>query len=83
MQICIFLNLCFSSLIIKIYQKIYLFFQVEKSKQFRREGADVHSDVTVSFTQAALGGTIRIAGIQQDILLNVSDMDRFFFKEES
>jgi len=45
---------------------------VEKSRTFRREGADVHSDVVVSLSQAILGGTIRIPGIAEQILLNVS-----------
>jgi len=46
--------------------------QVEKSRTFRREGADIHSDVVVSLSQAILGGTIRIPGIAEHILLNVS-----------
>ena len=48
-------------------------FQVEKSREFRREGADIHSDVRVSLAQAVLGGTIRIPGIYEEILINVSD----------
>jgi len=47
-------------------------FQVEKSRTFRREGADIHSDVVVSLSQAILGGTVRIPGITDNILLNVS-----------
>lgn len=50
------------------------YFQVARSKIFRREGADVHSDVTISLTQAILGGTIRIPGIYGDILLSVSHL---------
>ena len=45
---------------------------MDKSRQFRREGADVHSDVMVSLSQAILGGTARIPGIYEEILLNVS-----------
>ena len=45
---------------------------MEKSREFRREGADVHSDVLVSLSQAILGGTVRISGIYEEILLNVS-----------
>ena len=52
--------------------KEFDYFQVARSKIFRREGADVHSDVTISLTQAILGGTIRIPGIYGDILLSVS-----------
>ena len=46
-------------------------FQVAKSRNFRREGADVHSEVSLSLSQAVLGGTIRVPGIYDDILLNV------------
>jgi len=46
--------------------------QVEKSRTFRREGADIHSDVAVSLSQAILGGTVRVPGITDHILLNVS-----------
>jgi len=45
--------------------------KVEKSRTFRREGADIHSDVVVSLSQAILGGTIRIPGIADHMLLNV------------
>ncbi len=44
---------------------------MENSRQFRREGADVHSDVAISLSQAILGGTTRIPGIYEEILLNV------------
>ena len=33
----------------------------------------MHSDVSISLSQAVLGGTIKIAGIYDDILLNVSN----------
>ena len=55
-------------------RKEFDYFQVARSKIFRREGADVHSDVTISLTQAILGGTIRIPGIYGDILLSVSHL---------
>ncbi|KAL8605330.1 hypothetical protein ACOMHN_031269 [Nucella lapillus] len=54
-------------------QEIFILFKVAKSRVFRREGADIHSDVTVSLSQAVLGGTIRIPGIYGDILLSVPD----------
>lgn len=44
---------------------------MERSREFRREGADVHSDVAISLSQAVLGGTTKITGIYEDILLNV------------
>ena len=46
--------------------------QVSKSRIFRREGADIHSDVTISLAQAILGGTKRIPGIYDDIVFVVS-----------
>ena len=55
-----------------VWWKCLMILQVSRSKIFRREGADVHSDVTISLTQAILGGTIRIPGIYGDILLSVS-----------
>lgn len=45
--------------------------KVEKSRTFRREGTDIHSDVVVSLSQAILGGTVRIPSITDHILLNV------------
>ncbi|KAL5012885.1 hypothetical protein ScPMuIL_011436 [Solemya velum] len=52
-------------------QELFITFKVAKSKIFRREGADVHSDVIVGLSQAVLGGTVRIPGIYDDILLNI------------
>ncbi|XP_065884980.1 dnaJ homolog subfamily A member 3, mitochondrial-like isoform X2 [Dysidea avara] len=44
---------------------------VEQSRQFRRDGFDVHSNVTISFTQAILGGTVRIDGLTSSIDLKI------------
>lgn len=52
-------------------KEIFITFRVEKSRTFRREGADIHSDVVVSLSQAILGGTIRIPGITDHMLLNI------------
>ncbi|XP_071087458.1 protein tumorous imaginal discs, mitochondrial-like isoform X2 [Haliotis cracherodii] len=52
-------------------QEIFITFKVAKSRVFRRDAADVHSDVTVSLSQAILGGTLRIPGIYDDILLTI------------
>ena len=51
---------------------LYIILQVEKSSIFRREGADVHSDVHISLAQAVLGGKLTTPGIYKDIQLNVS-----------
>uniref|UniRef100_A0A0B6ZI48 CR-type domain-containing protein n=2 Tax=Arion vulgaris TaxID=1028688 RepID=A0A0B6ZI48_9EUPU len=52
-------------------QEIFITFKVGKSRIFRREGADVHSDVIVSLSQAVLGGSIRVPGIYDDIILSI------------
>ena len=46
--------------------------KVEKSRKFRREGADVHTDLAISLAQAVLGGSVRTEGIYDNILINVS-----------
>ena len=37
--------------------------QVKDSSTFERDGYDIHSDAVVSFTQAALGGEVRVQGL--------------------
>ncbi|RTG91313.1 DnaJ subfamily A member 3 [Schistosoma bovis] len=51
--------------------EIFLQIRVEKSRYFRREGADIHSDITVSLSQAALGGKIRVQGIYENMLVTI------------
>ena len=51
---------------------VIYFLQVAPSKDFRRDGADVHSDVSISLGQAVFGGTVRIPGVYDDVLVNVS-----------
>lgn len=46
--------------------------QVQKSPVFRRDGADIHSDVFVSVAQAILGGTARAQGLYETLNLAVS-----------
>lgn len=46
--------------------------QVQKSSVFRRDGADIHSDVMISVAQAILGGTIRAQGLYETVNLAVS-----------
>ncbi|KAK3740757.1 hypothetical protein RRG08_048999, partial [Elysia crispata] len=52
-------------------QEVFITFKVAKSRIFRREGADVHSDVAISMSQAVLGGSIKVPGIYDDILLSI------------
>eukprot|EP00057_Strongylocentrotus_purpuratus_P032206 XP_786934.2 PREDICTED: dnaJ homolog subfamily A member 3, mitochondrial [Strongylocentrotus purpuratus] len=52
-------------------QELFITFRVARSNQFRRDKADIHSDATISFTQATLGGTCKIKGIYDTITLNI------------
>nr|XP_054754714.1 dnaJ homolog subfamily A member 3, mitochondrial-like [Lytechinus pictus] len=52
-------------------QELFITFRVARSNQFRRDGADIHSDATISYTQASLGGTCKIKGIYDTITLNI------------
>ncbi len=45
--------------------------QVTDSDLFERDGFDVHSDTDVSFTQAILGGELKIPGLSGHIMLKV------------
>lgn len=42
-----------------------------RSDQFRRDGADIHSDVEINVCQAILGGTVRVPGLYEDFVLKV------------
>jgi len=44
---------------------------VEKSEYFIRKGSDVHTEASISLAQAALGGTIRVQGIYEDLNLQI------------
>ncbi|XP_070554409.1 dnaJ homolog subfamily A member 3, mitochondrial-like isoform X2 [Ptychodera flava] len=52
-------------------EEVFVTLRVPRSSVFRRDGADVHSDVEIGFTQAALGGSIKIKGIYEDINLAI------------
>lgn len=43
---------------------------------FRRNGADIHSDLLISIAQAVLGGTARCQGLYETINITVSTMMR-------
>jgi DnaJ homolog subfamily A member 3 len=58
-------------------KELFITFKVEKSNYFRRDGADVHTDASISLSQAILGGTIRIQGVYEDQVIQVRQM--FFF----
>ncbi|XP_076171793.1 dnaJ homolog l(2)tid, mitochondrial isoform X2 [Ptiloglossa arizonensis] len=52
-------------------KEVFITFRVEKSKYFRRDGSDIHTDAEVSLSQAVLGGTIRIEGIYEDHTIQI------------
>ena len=53
-------------------QEIFVTVRVEASAYFRREGADVHTDATISLSQSILGGIIRIQGLYEDLNVRIS-----------
>ncbi|EQB77559.1 dnaJ subfamily A member 3, mitochondrial isoform 1-like protein [Camelus ferus] len=44
---------------------------VQKSPVFRRDGADIHSDLFISIAQAILGGTARVQGLYETINVTI------------
>ncbi|XP_072273777.1 dnaJ homolog subfamily A member 3, mitochondrial isoform X2 [Pyxicephalus adspersus] len=48
-------------------KEIFITFRVQKSPIFRRDGADIHSDLFISIAQAVLGGTSRAQGLYEPI----------------
>lgn len=52
-------------------KELFITFNVEKSRYFRRDGADVHTDANISLSQAVLGGTIRVQGVYEDQTIQV------------
>lgn len=53
-------------------KEIFVTFRVEKSRYFRRDGSDVHTDAEISLAQAVLGGTIRVEGVYEDQTIQIS-----------
>ncbi|XP_033499681.1 dnaJ heat shock protein family (Hsp40) member A3a isoform X1 [Epinephelus lanceolatus] len=52
-------------------KEIFITFRVQKSPVFRRDGADIHSDLLVSVAQAILGGTARTQGLYETLNLSI------------
>ena len=44
---------------------------MQKSPVFRRDGADIHSDLFISIAQAILGGTARTQGLYETINVTI------------
>ncbi|XP_033211054.1 protein tumorous imaginal discs, mitochondrial-like isoform X2 [Belonocnema kinseyi] len=52
-------------------KEVFVTFRVEKSRYFRRDGADIHTDAQISLAQAVLGGTIRIDGVYEEQTIQI------------
>lgn len=52
-------------------REIFITFRVQKSPVFRRDGADIHSDLFISIAQAILGGTARTQGLYETINVTI------------
>jgi len=52
-------------------REIFITFRVESSDYFQRKGADIHTDAKISFAQAVFGGSIRVAGVYDDLTLQI------------
>ncbi|KAL9835433.1 dnaJ homolog subfamily A member 3, mitochondrial isoform 1-T1 [Geothlypis trichas] len=52
-------------------KEIFITFRVQKSSVFRRNGADIHSDLPISIAQAVLGGTARCQGLYETINITI------------
>jgi len=50
---------------------LFVRIRVDPHPSFRREGADIHVDAPVSFTTAALGGTITVPSLSGEAILKV------------
>jgi len=51
---------------------LYIFLKVKKHSQFRREGPDIYSDVTISYIDAILGSSIKTPIIDGEVKVNIS-----------
>lgn len=58
--------------------EVYITFKVADNQDFRRDGADVYSEVAISIAQAVLGGVVRVPGVYEDTHLQVIFVDSFF-----
>ncbi|XP_061830167.1 dnaJ heat shock protein family (Hsp40) member A3a isoform X1 [Nerophis lumbriciformis] len=52
-------------------KEIFITFRVQKSPVFKRDGADIHSDLHISVAQAILGGTARTQGLYETLNLAI------------
>ncbi|KAL6102932.1 dnaja3 [Pungitius sinensis] len=53
-------------------KEIFITFRVQKSPVFRRDGADIHSDLFISVAQAILGGSAKTQGLYETLNLTIA-----------
>lgn len=54
-----------------IKKEIFITLRVADSDQFQRDGADVHTEVAVSLSQAMLGGSVRVLGLYEELNVKI------------
>uniref|UniRef100_A0A6G1SBE8 Protein tumorous imaginal discs, mitochondrial n=1 Tax=Aceria tosichella TaxID=561515 RepID=A0A6G1SBE8_9ACAR len=52
-------------------KELYVTFKVSKSNYFRRDDADIHTDATISISQAVVGATINVEGLYEDLTVDI------------
>jgi len=52
-------------------REVFITFRVEKSNYFTRKAADVYTEAAISLAQAALGGSVRVQGIYEDLNVQI------------
>ena len=52
-------------------KEVFITFRVEKSNYFTRRGSDVYTEANISLAQAALGGSVRVQGIYEDLNVQI------------
>uniref|UniRef100_A0A2P2HZ61 Protein tumorous imaginal discs, mitochondrial-like n=2 Tax=Hirondellea gigas TaxID=1518452 RepID=A0A2P2HZ61_9CRUS len=52
-------------------KEVFVHVKVKDNPYFRRDGSDVHTDASISLSQAVLGGTTRIQGVYEDITVQI------------
>ncbi|KAF8791454.1 protein tumorous imaginal discs, mitochondrial-like [Argiope bruennichi] len=53
-------------------KELFIKFKVARSSYFRRDGADIHTDITISLSQALLGGTVKVKGLYEDLAVKIA-----------
>lgn len=53
-------------------KELYVTFSVAKSAYFKRDDSDIHTDASISVSQAILGGTVRIEGLYGDVTITIN-----------